>query len=61
VAPPPADAAAIFSSSQIVSEKVTREGLYGEYSVDVMPQQYDDARSTFKAAKETKSKKGTQP
>lgn len=49
-----------FSSSgtMIIAEKVTREGVYGEYTVDVMPQKYDDARSTFKAASETKSKKG---
>ena len=42
----------------MVAEKVVREGVYKEYEVDVAPQQYDDARSTFKAAKETKSKKG---
>jgi hypothetical protein len=47
-----------FSSSTMVAEKVTREGVYGEYSVDVQPQKYDDARSTFKSASETKSKKG---
>ena len=46
-----------FSSTTVVAEKVTREGLYGEYTVDV-EQKYDDARSTFKEAKETKSKKG---
>lgn len=57
-APPPADAAFDFSSSQVVAEKVIREGVYGEYEVDVPEQQYDDARSTFKSAKETKSKKG---
>lgn len=45
-------------SSQVVAETVTREGIYGEYEVEVTPQQYDDARSTFKPAKETKSKKG---
>ena len=55
--PPPADAS-VFSSSNVVAEKVIREGVYGEYEVDVQPQQYDDARSTFKPAKETKSKKG---
>ena len=58
--PPAADAVqpAAFSSSQMVAEKVTREGVYGEYEVEVTPQVYDDARSTFKPAKETKSKKG---
>jgi len=44
-------------SSILVSEAVTREGMYGTYEVDVV-QEYDDARSTFKPAKETKSKKG---
>ena len=58
-APPPADAMAAFSSSQVVAEKVIREGVYGEYEVDLPDQQYDDARSTFKSAKETKTKKGT--
>jgi hypothetical protein len=47
-----------FTSSMVVAEKVIREGVYGEYSVDVQPQKYDDARSTFKSATETKSKKG---
>jgi hypothetical protein len=47
-----------FSSSTVVAEKVTREGVYGEYTVDVQPQKYDDARSTYKSATETKSKKG---
>ena len=59
----PADAnifpSAISSSSTMVAEKVTREGIYGEYTVDVQPQKYDDARSTYKSASETKSKKGT--
>lgn len=32
--------------------------FYGEYTVDVTEQQYDDARSTYKSAKETKEKKG---
>ena len=59
-APPPADASfAAFSSSQVVAEKVIREGIYGEYEVDLPDQVYDDARSTFKSAKETKTKKGT--
>ena len=58
-APPPADALPpVFSSSTVVAEKVIREGVYREYEVDVAPQQYDDARSTFKAASETKTKKG---
>lgn len=48
------------SSTTMVAEKVIREGIYREYEVDVQPQQYDDARSTFKPAKETKSKKGKQ-
>lgn len=47
-----------FSSSSVVAEKVTRQGVYGDYDVEVGSQQYDDARSTFKDAKETKSKKG---
>mmetsp|Transcript_21368 Transcript_21368/g.43130 ORF Transcript_21368/g.43130 Transcript_21368/m.43130 type:complete len:172 (-) Transcript_21368:201-716(-) len=57
---PPAqanDAVAPFSSSVFVAEKVTREGLYGDYTVDLV-QEVDDAKSTFKGAKETKSKKG---
>lgn len=60
----PADAAvdfsyqpSTFSSSTIISEKVVREGLYQDYEVDIV-QQTDDARSTFKSAKDTKSKKG---
>lgn len=46
-----------FGSSQIVSVKTVREGLYQDYEVDLV-QSVDDARSTFKDAKETKSKKG---
>mmetsp|Transcript_25198 Transcript_25198/g.37092 ORF Transcript_25198/g.37092 Transcript_25198/m.37092 type:complete len:167 (+) Transcript_25198:75-575(+) len=46
-----------FGSSTVVSEKIVREGLYRDYEVDIT-QQVDDARSTFKDAKETKSKKG---
>lgn len=46
------------SSSTMVAEKVIREGIYRDYEVDVQPQQYDEARSTFKPAKETKSNKG---
>jgi hypothetical protein len=49
---------ALSSSSTVLSEKVVREGLYRDYEVDIV-QETDDARSTFKAAKETKSKKGT--
>lgn len=47
-----------FSSSNIVAEKVVRQGLYNDYEVDIV-QERDDARSTFKDASETKSKKGT--
>ena len=47
-----------FGSSSLVAERVTREGLYREYDVDVGDQTFDDARSTYKDAKETKSKKG---
>ena len=47
-----------FGSSSLVAERVTREGLYKEYDVDLGDQQYDDARSTYKSAKETKTKKG---
>jgi hypothetical protein len=47
-----------FTSTNIVSEKLVRQGLYQEYEVDVV-QESDDARSTFKDAKETKTKKGT--
>lgn len=46
-----------FSSSTVVAEKVTREGLYKSYEVDIT-QEVDDARSTFKAKTETKTKKG---
>lgn len=56
----PADAVmppAFSSTSTMVAEKFVREGIYGEYEVDLV-QTYDDARSTFKSAKETKSKKG---
>jgi hypothetical protein len=47
-----------FSSSNVIAEKVVRQGLYSEYEVEIN-QEVDDARSTFKSAKETKSKKGT--
>lgn len=53
---PPAQAS-VFSSSNIISEKVVREGLYRDYEVDIV-QEKDNAESTFKSAKETKSKKG---
>jgi hypothetical protein len=50
-----------FGSTTVVAEKVIREGLYREYEVELPDQQQlDDAQSTFKSAKETKSKKGTQ-
>eukprot|EP00584_Thalassiosira_punctigera_P003964 CAMPEP_0172547838 /NCGR_PEP_ID=MMETSP1067-20121228/17276_1 /TAXON_ID=265564 ORGANISM="Thalassiosira punctigera, Strain Tpunct2005C2" /NCGR_SAMPLE_ID=MMETSP1067 /ASSEMBLY_ACC=CAM_ASM_000444 /LENGTH=172 /DNA_ID=CAMNT_0013334985 /DNA_START=41 /DNA_END=559 /DNA_ORIENTATION=+ len=47
-----------FGSSSLVAERVTREGLYREYDVDLGDQTYDDAKSTYKSAKETKTKKG---
>ena len=47
----------VFSSTQVVAEKVTKQGLYQEYTVEV-EQEYDSAKSTFKSAAETKSKKG---
>lgn len=50
--------AANFGSSNIIAEKVVREGIYRDYEIDVTPQQVDSAESTFKSAKETKSKKG---
>jgi hypothetical protein len=53
-----ADTQPSFGSSSLVAERVTREGLYREYDVDLGDQQYDDARSTYKSAKETKTKKG---
>lgn len=56
ILPPPSDA--MGSSTVVVAEKVIREGVYREYEIDTTPQKYDDARSTFKAASETKSKKG---
>ena len=46
-----------FSSTNIIAEKIVRQGMYQDYEVDI-DQKYDDARSTFKDAKETKSKKG---
>ena len=60
--PPAAEANMLPSSSffptQVLAEKVIREGVYGEYEIDLPEQKYDDARSTFKSAKETKTKKG---
>ena len=57
---PSADAmdfnSAVFPST-VISEKVTREGMYGTYDVDLV-QSVDDARSTYKPKAETKSKKG---
>ena len=50
---------AAFSSSNVISETVTRQGVYREDDVEITEHQVDDARSTFKDAKETKSKKGT--
>jgi hypothetical protein len=38
-----------FSSTNIVAEKVVRQGLYSEYEVDIT-QETDDAKSTFKSA-----------
>uniref|UniRef100_A0A7S2CEE7 Uncharacterized protein n=1 Tax=Florenciella parvula TaxID=236787 RepID=A0A7S2CEE7_9STRA len=35
----------------------TKEGIYGEYQVEVKEQAVDDARSTFKSAKATKKGK----
>jgi hypothetical protein len=62
MAPPVAQADAVTflpSSSMVIAEKVVREGVYREYEIDEQPQQFDDARSTFKSAQETKNKKGT--
>jgi len=47
-----------YGSTTLVSVKTVREGVYGEYALEVPVQVTDDARSTFKSAKETKSKKG---
>lgn len=59
---PAADAADFavpnFGSNNVVAVKEIRQGEYREYEVDVTPQKYDSAESTFKSAKETKSKKG---
>ncbi|GMI42634.1 hypothetical protein TrCOL_g10708 [Triparma columacea] len=54
----PAEATQVdFGSPLVVAEKVTREGVYGTYDVDLV-QTYDNADSTFKSKVETKSKKG---
>jgi hypothetical protein len=60
----PANAAAVTSSfvpssSQVLAEKVVRQGLYKDYEIDVPDQVFDDAKSTFKKASETKTNKGT--
>jgi hypothetical protein len=56
---PPANAVTFVpSSSQVLAEKVVREGLYKDYEIDVPDQVFDDAKSTFKSAKETKTNKG---
>ena len=47
----------VFSSTQVVAEKVVKQGMYQDYTVEV-EQEYDNAKSTFKSASETKSKKG---
>lgn len=47
----------VFSSTQVVAETVVKQGLYQDYTVEV-EQEYDNAKSTFKSAAETKSKKG---
>mmetsp|Transcript_9393 Transcript_9393/g.12446 ORF Transcript_9393/g.12446 Transcript_9393/m.12446 type:complete len:175 (+) Transcript_9393:62-586(+) len=58
--PAPADAVSFLQTpaSNLVAAKETRQGLYQDYEIDVPDQVYDDARSTFKSAKETKSNKG---
>jgi len=45
-------------SSNLISETVTRQGIYKEYDLDVGEQQVDNAKSTFKSKTQTKSKKG---
>mgnify|MGYP000049152717 CR=1 FL=1 len=59
---PVADAAVydspVFGSSNTVAAKEVREGVYQDYEIDVTPQKLDNAESSFKSAKETKSKKG---
>ena len=41
----------VFSSTNVVAEKVVRQGLYSDYEVEIN-QETDDARSTFKSAGE---------
>jgi hypothetical protein len=43
------DVQPLFSSTNVVAEKVVRQGLYSEYEVEIN-QETDDARSTFKSA-----------
>lgn len=45
------DVQPMFSSTNVVAEKVVRQGLYNEYEVEIS-QEKDDARSTFKSAGE---------
>mmetsp|Transcript_1808 Transcript_1808/g.2488 ORF Transcript_1808/g.2488 Transcript_1808/m.2488 type:complete len:162 (+) Transcript_1808:162-647(+) len=45
-------------TTTIVAKTEVREGIYGDYTVDVQEQKYDDAESKFKSKGETKSKKG---
>ena len=45
------DVQPMFSSTNVVAEKVVRQGLYNEYEVEIS-QEKDDARSTFKSASE---------
>jgi hypothetical protein len=47
--------ATVFSSTNVVAEKVTRQGLYSDYEVEIN-QEIDDARSTFKSASEFETK-----
>lgn len=59
---PVADAAVFdspnFGSSNTIAVIETRSGVYKDYDIDVTPQTVDNAESSFKSAKETKSKKG---
>jgi len=49
----------VFQSSNIVvAATETRSGVYKDYDIDLTPQTVDNAESSFKSAKETKSKKG---
>lgn len=48
----------VFGSSNVVAATEVRQGVYREYEIDVTPQAVDNAESSFKSAKETKSKKG---